>query len=149
MEIIDTLRFLLGTWTLERSIADHRSGIRGIFEGSATLVEVPNGRSCNLSGGARYDETGHLQFGAHTGPASRSLEYALLNRTTVLLYFTDGRPFADLDLRSGAWRSIHHCGQDRYELTTFVRSHSEVQERWRVQGPAKDYRASATLRRVD
>ena len=137
MEITETLKFLIGAWALERSIADHRSGIRGIFEGSATLVEVPNGRSCNPSGRARYDETGELHFGAHTGPASRSLEYTSLNRKAVLLYFTDGRPFTDLDLRSGTWRSIHHCGQDRYEVMTFVCSHSEVEEVWRVQGPPR------------
>jgi hypothetical protein len=147
MEIIDTFKFLLGTWALERSIVDLRSGIRGIFEGSATLVEAPNGR-CNLSSRARYDETGDLHFGAHTGPASRSLEYTPLNRKAVQLYFTDGRPFTDLDLRSGAWRSTHQCGQDRYEVSTFVRSHSEVLEHWRVQGPEKHYQATATLRRV-
>src|SRR5580700_8419437 len=113
MEMTDTLGFLLGTWVLERSIDDHWTGIRGVFEGSATFVEVADGRSSNLSGGARYAETGELRFGAHTGLASRSLEYARLKGATVQLYFTDGRPFTDLDLGSGAWRSTHQCGQDR------------------------------------
>ena len=100
MKIVDTLRFLLGTWTLERSMADHRSGTRGIFEGSATLVEALRGRSCALGRRARYDETGELHFGTHTGPASRSLEYARLDSTTVMLYFTDGRPFMAPDSRT-------------------------------------------------
>jgi hypothetical protein len=67
---------------------------------------------------------------------------------TVMVYFTDGRPFVDLDLRTGAWQSNHLCGDDRYEIATFVRSRNIVQERWGVQGPTTDYDAVTTLLRV-
>lgn len=149
VEILDTLAFLMGTWNLDRSIEDHRSGIGGSFAGKAALVKVePNQRSV-LGERARYDEEGELRFGTHVGPASRRLGYRQLNSGAAMLHFADGRPFADLDLRSGAWRSVHSCGDDRYEITTIVRSCRVVQENWRVRGPSKAYEAATTLVRVD
>lgn len=66
----------------------------------------------------------------------------------MLLHFSDGRPYVELDLRSGAWQAVHDCGADRYEIETVVRSASTIEERWRVRGPAKDYTALTTLTRV-
>jgi hypothetical protein len=149
MEVVDTLSFLLGTWTLERSITDHRAGTHGRFEGNATFAGEPSGNNAADGGRAHYDEVGTLRFGIHTGPASRSLEYVRLESAIVMLCFADGNPFVDLDLRSGSWRSVHHCRKDRYEIVTTVQSPSEVEERWRVKGPTKDYGAVAILRRVD
>jgi hypothetical protein len=57
--------------------------------------------------------------------------------------------YVDLDLRSGTWRSLHPCAEDHYEIVTVVRSPDEVEERWRVRGPAKDYEAVTMLRRLD
>ncbi len=90
-----------------------------------------------------------MQFGTHIGRARRNLEYVRRDDATVMLYFTDARPFLDLDLTPGVWQSTHLCGDDRYEISTFVRSRNVVQERWRVTGPATDYDAVTTLRRVD
>jgi hypothetical protein len=147
MQISDTLDFLLGTWDLERSIEDHRSGIRGVFSGSAALVAAGQSWS-SVAGRARYDESGELSFGTHVGPASRYLEHARRDTGSVMLYFADGRPFVDLDLRRGQWRSIHDCGDDRYEIVTMARSHDVVQEYWRVRGPGKSYSAVTTLLRA-
>ncbi len=147
MEIVDTLGLLLGTWTLQRSIEDHRLGIRGWFEGRAMLVDGTPSENSDLGVRARYDEVGEIHFAAHTGRASRSLEYARLDNTAVMLYFADGRPFVDLDLRSGAWRSSHHCGDDHYAIATVVRSHNVVQEHWRASGPTMSYDAVTTLTR--
>lgn len=149
MQVIDTFAFLLGTWDLDRSIEDRRSGIRGSFSGKATLAEAEPNQGSVLGGRARYDERGELHFGTHRGPASRLLEYTRLNGAAVMLYFANGRPFVDLDLRRGAWRSIHYCGDDRYEIATIVRSCGVVQENWRVRGPGKDYGASTTLMRIN
>jgi hypothetical protein len=148
MEIVDTLGFLLGTWRVSRSIEDHQSRIRGSFEGTAALTEPPSGCNFSLGARARYDEEGELHFGTHMGQAYRSLEYMRLDDVTVMLYFTDGRPFVDLDLSTGAWQSNHLCGDDRYEIATLVRSRNIVQERWRVQGPTTNYDAVTTLMRV-
>jgi hypothetical protein len=151
MEVVDTFSFLLGKWTLERFLRDHRSGNDGRFEGSATaaIVQAPAGVSAAAGARARYDETGTLRFGRHVGPASRSLELVRLEGAVVMLYFTDGKPFVDLDLRNGTWRSSHPCGEDHYEIVTVVRSQDELEEHWRVRGPTEDYDAVATLRRLD
>jgi hypothetical protein len=145
MQIVDTFDFLLGEWALERSLTDHRSRTAGRFEGRVTIAEGLSGHG----GRARYDEVGTLRFGGHEGPASRCLELVRLENTVVMLHFTDGKPFVDLDLRSGMWRGDHPCGEDHYEILTVVRSPDEVEERWRVRGPTEDYDAVATLRRLD
>jgi Family of unknown function (DUF6314) len=143
MRTVDTFRFLLGHWTLERILTDHRSGTDGQFEGNVTIAGTPTGPR------AHYDEEGTLRFGNYEGAAARSLELIRLDSSAVMLHFTDGKPFVDLDLRSGTWRSTHPCGEDHYELFTTVRAADEVEERWRVRGPTTDYDAVATLRRLD
>jgi hypothetical protein len=149
VEILDTLAFLLGSWNLERSIEDHRSGACGSFSGTAALVWAQARLGLASTRRARYDETGELRFGAHTGPASRHLEYARHDGAAVMIYFADGRPFTDLDLRGGAWRAVHPCGEDRYEITTILRSDRVVEEEWRVRGPSTSYDAITTLTRLD
>jgi len=149
MVINDTLGFLVGRWNLTRSLEDHRSGIAGSFEGNAVLAEAPPDPGLSAGARAHYQETGELRFGCHRGPAQRSLEYTRQDNGIVMLHFTDGHYYADLDLSSGVWRATHLCGDDHYEITTFVRSRDVVQEHWRVRGPAKDYDAMATLLRTD
>ncbi len=148
MVIGDTLSFLIGTWTVTRSIQHRRSGLSGSFTGTATLAWVAGEGMPDALARARYREDGELRYGSYAGPASRGLEYARLGDAAVMLYFPDGRPFTDLDLRSGSWRGSHLCGADRYEICTVARSRDVVQERWRVRGPTKDYDAVTTLQRA-
>jgi len=147
VENFGTLDFLLGTWAVDRSIEDHRSGALGSFRGTAVLAAEPEvGRPGDRR--ARYDEAGELSFGTHAGPASRHLRYAAgPDAAVVRVSFADGRPFVDLDLSGGSWRAVHQCGADRYELTTIVRSRHIVEEHWRVRGPGKSYDAVTTLTR--
>jgi hypothetical protein len=147
MVVIDTLEFLAGTWTVDRSIEDHRSGVSGSFRGSAVLAGIPGDDEAATISRASYYESGELRYGAHAGTAWRRLEYVRCGGA-VLLYFTDGRPYTDLDLRSGSWRAEHQCVADHYEVRTMVRSPDELLELWRVRGPDKDYDASTTLRRA-
>lgn len=149
VKIVDTLSFLLGQWTVERFLTDHRSGTDGRFEGSVSIAGTPSGQNAGLGPRARYEEVGTMRFGRYVGPASRSLELVRLASTVVMLYFPDGKPFVDLDLRSGKWRSSHPCGEDDHEILTVVRSPREIEEQWRVHGPTEDYDAIATLRRLD
>lgn len=147
MEVIDTLGFLLGRWKVSRSIEDHLHGIRGFFEGTVLLTESASAGGAHPHTRARYEEAGELYFGSHIGHAHRSLDYHRLGEVAVMLHFPDGRPFVDLDLRSGAWQSEHRCRDDRYQIATLVRSLNLVQERWRVQGPTKRYDAVTALTR--
>jgi hypothetical protein len=64
------------------------------------------------------------------------------------LYFTDERPFLDLDLRTGYWFGSYLCSDDHYQIETFVPSHDVVQEHWRARAPAKDYDAVTTMPRT-
>lgn len=148
MEIRSTLDFLVGTWKVDREIEDHRSRTPGSFRGTATVVAVEPGQHRSGERRAHYDEAGQLYFGTHSAPAARRLEYVTGDGDLVQVRFADGRPFIDLDLRSGKWQAIHQCGADRYELTTIVRSPGVVEEHWHVQGPAKDYDAVTTLTRA-
>jgi Family of unknown function (DUF6314) len=145
MVVTDTLDFLVGTWKVERSIEDHSSGLSGHFQGTAVLAGVPQDAAAVTR--ASYQETGELRFGDHAGPARRGLDYVRADGA-VMLYFADGRPYVDLDLRSGTWRAEHPCVADLYEVTTIVRSPDELRELWRVRGPDKNYDATTTLRRV-
>jgi Family of unknown function (DUF6314) len=145
---VDTLAFLVGGWRVTRSIVDHRNGTRGTFAGTVRIGQPLTTRRDGDERRARYDESGELHFGDYSGFARRCLDYAPRRDTTVMIYFADGRPFVDLDLRSGEWRSIHHCGEDLHEITSLVVSGDVMQEHWRVQGPMTNYEASTTLMRT-
>jgi Family of unknown function (DUF6314) len=164
MRVSDTLAFAAGHWRIERVLADHRSGTPGRFTGSATLSEPVPGEpgpgepgpgeaddpGPTLSGPALcYLETGELRFGTHTGPATRTLRYQGRPDGTVDVRFADGHLFYRLDLRSGRCVAVHQCHADRYEITYLVLSENAMEERWQVQGPGKDYQATATLIRWD
>jgi hypothetical protein len=138
--IEDTLAFLLGEWKLARTLDDHRSGALGTFSGVAMVS--------GDGAAAGYVEEGEIHWGAHAGPAFRRLELERTAAGSVLMRFSDGRPYVELDLRSGSWRAVHDCGADRYEIETVVRDGGMLEERWRVVGPAKDYSAVTTLTRA-
>jgi hypothetical protein len=144
MRVTNTLAFAAGHWRIERVLEDHRSGTGGRFAGRAALTGP------DLPGGPlQYLETGELRFGTHTGPATRALRYQGLPDGTVDVGFADGHHFYRLDLRGGLCTAVHQCGADRYEITYLVLGDDQMEERWRVRGPDKDYRATATLTRWD
>ena len=144
MEIADTFELLVGRWTVRRTISDHRTGVRGSFDGTAELAR--SGRD-GAPDAARYREVGVLRYGAYEGTAGRQLGYRRREDGSVLVTFPDGRTFVDCDPRGGSWHAEHRCGEDRYELAFAVRSPDVLDERWRVRGPAKDYDAWTTLSR--
>jgi Family of unknown function (DUF6314) len=139
MTIDDTLAYLTGTWALHRTIADHRSGRRGAFEGEGRVrAERRRGR---------YEEHGRLRFGLYAGSAQRALNLVGSPGGAVAVQFVDGRPFFELNLVTGACAATHHCRLDRYELRYEVASPDVLVERWRVTGPDNDYEAETTWRR--
>ena len=141
MEVSDVLAFLAGRWSVERSIEDSRSGQAAAFAGQAGFIPEQEGRLV-------LEEEGGLSYAGHSGPARRRLVYEGVENGMAMVYFAGGRFFVDLDLRGGAWRAVHDCGADRYEIVTAVRSSREVEELWRVRGPSKRYDALTLLRRL-
>jgi hypothetical protein len=149
MQIADPLRFLLGTWSITRSIDDHRSGMSGLFEGSAVFTEIEIDEDSGLVTRASYEESGDLQFASHKGEAHRRLEYrAPIDGNSIDVVFSDGSPFIHLDLGGEVWRAVHLCGDDYQEIAITVPTGNEVRELWRVRGPETDYEASAVLTRL-
>jgi Family of unknown function (DUF6314) len=145
MESVDALDFLLGNWSISRSLHDHQSDISGSFVGSAVFTELETSGFVRRAG---YEESGKLQFGTHTGDARRRLVFVGQGGTGVEVVFADGSPFVDLDLRTGTWQGIHPCRDDSHEIVFAVASRNEIREFWRVRGPQNDYEASAILKRL-
>jgi hypothetical protein len=144
--VFDTLEFLIGSWRVTRSLRDHRLAVEGSFEGSASISDTQP--DCQRDEVAHYDETGEFRFSRHRGPARRTLIVRRADESRVMLFFADMRPFVDLDLSSGAWRGMHRCGNDLYEIATTMRSSDVFEEQWRVRGATKSYDAITTYRRV-
>lgn len=145
---LDTLTYLIGSWQIDRTIDDRRAGVTGSFRGMALVAGGPGAGRPAAGDQARYTETGTLRYGTHTGPAQRSLDVTRLAGGAVLLSFLDGRPYIELDLSTGVCERRHPCGEDTYDSVMVVRSPDELEERWLVRGPAKDYTAVTVLRRV-
>lgn len=140
MQIPDTLAFLAGNWRLHRSLTDHRSGVSGVFTGTASFAPVPGEQ-----GRLRYREQGELRFGQHTGPAWRELLWLAAPAGTADVRFADGRPFYQADFRTGRWQATHDCGSDVYQVTYHVLDAGQLTERWRARGPGKHYVSVTTL----
>ncbi|MFM9595514.1 DUF6314 family protein [Streptomyces scabiei] len=72
-------------------------------------------------------------------PAERTLRFLPGTAPgTADVRFGDGRPFHDLDLTTGRWRTDHPCAADLYRGTFEVHDENRWRTLWRVGGPAKD-----------
>ncbi len=146
-----TLGFLAGEWDVVREIADHRTGAAGSFRGRASFRPGPDsGAAADELDGHVLDftEHGELKFGAHRGPASRSLRYYGRIDGSADVRFTDDREFYRLDLRCGSCRAVHPCRSDRYAVTVTWLSPDSFTEVWQVTGPAKDYDLTSVYTRT-
>jgi hypothetical protein len=137
--IANTLRFLLGDWSIERVIEDHHAASTLRFSGEAVVEPT--------AAGARYLERGRVSSAAHSGPARRCLEFSERADASVRVDFQDGSPFLDLDLSDGRSSATHPCRADTYEMAFEVLGPNTLLERWRVTGPAKDYTAETVWHR--
>lgn len=144
-DVDDTLAFLIGTWSLERTLDDRRTGRLGSFTGTAVVAPVDRDGGSALEQ-ARYEETGTLRLGTYEGPARRELVLARAGGGVQVL-FSDGRPFFHLELRAGRCRAEHPCRADLYEIGFELGGPDLIRERWRVRGPSKAYEALTTWRR--
>jgi hypothetical protein len=147
-----TLGYLAGDWDVVREIADHRTGGAGSFRGRAcfrpgedTAAAEPAGLDGHM---LEFTERGELKFGAHRGPASRSLRYYGRSDGSADVRFADDREFYRLDLRSGSCRAVHPCRADRYAVTVTWLSDDSFTEVWQVMGPAKDYDITSVYTRA-
>lgn len=171
----DVHEYLRGLWRVERTILDRGTGECGTFRGTAVFA-VHGGQAGHRAELGEHDaETGTAtatgERGAETDPSAcpDPLEHAESGEITwngatrpagrvVYLYptgdgaarvtFTDGRPFHDLDLRSGRWNAHHPCGADAYTGSFEVLGPDGWEVTWTVHGPAKDLSLTSFYSRV-
>ncbi|MFD5394909.1 DUF6314 family protein [Streptomyces sp. NPDC127097] len=138
----DVAAYLSGRWSIERTVADLRNGPEGRYRGTAEFRPDATG------GTLLHHEEGRLAWGGTVQPASRTLRLRPRPDGTAGVEFADGRPFHDLDLRTGRWTAVHPCAADRYEGTFTVVGPDEWHLEWRVGGPAKDQLLRSVYRRL-
>ncbi|WP_438484672.1 DUF6314 family protein [Streptomyces sp. S186] len=137
----DAAAYLAGRWRIERAVHDLRAGRVGSFRGTADFrPDGPDGTLC-------HTEEGELTWDGVVHPATRTLRLRPCPDGTAEVTFADGRPFHDLDLRTGRWTAVHPCAADRYEGTFTAVAADRWHLEWRVTGPAKDQLLRSVYRR--
>lgn len=127
----DALEYLAGRWGVTRSVRDLATGEEGRFSGATDFAPLGGG-------GLLHRESGTFDWQGVARPAERTLRFLPGPGGTADVRFADGRPFHDLDLRSGRHLADHPCAADLYRGEFTVRDASHWRAVWRVRGPAKD-----------
>ncbi|MBD8057972.1 hypothetical protein IC607_03205 [Cellulomonas sp. JH27-2] len=129
----------VGTWSMQRDVADALAGAEGVVDGVARTESLPDG-------GLAWVEEGTLTMGERSMPARRRL-ILRAGDDAVDVEFADGRPFFRLDPVDDTWSATHGCGADTYTVTGRFVGPDCFEETWHAVGPAKDYRLTTTYRR--
>ena len=146
--LLDLRAYLLGSWSVERTLWDRSSGARGTFAGVVRFSPKHD------DGGLDFHEEGTMRWpspagGTFTGPASR--DYVLHpadSPDAIDMTFPDGRPFHRMSFREAASQDQHWCDPDTYRVTYTRRGPDEFSYSWDVQGPRKNLLLESVLRRL-
>jgi hypothetical protein len=137
------LTYLAGSWRVERSVRDLASGDTGRFCGATVFSPLEGG-------GLLHHESGTFVWQGVPRPAERMLRFLPGSSPgTADVRFSDGRPFHDLDLRTGHHIADHPCAADLYRGEFTVRDEDHWRTVWRVRGPAKDLVLTTDYTRED
>ncbi|MEU6767985.1 DUF6314 family protein [Streptomyces sp. NPDC046853] len=130
----DVLAYLAGEWAVDRTAQDLAGNAEGRFTGTTTFAWLDDG-----TGGLLHHESGTFVWRGAARPAERTLRFLPGEGAGVArVTFADGRPFHDLDLRTGRHTADHPCALDLYRGEFEVYDEGRWRMRWRVAGPAKD-----------
>lgn len=140
--------YLLGSWSVERTLLDRASGTRGSFTGVVRFSALDD------DGGLSFHEEGTVRLTAvdgnpFTGPATR--DYLLHPAETpdaMDMAFPDGRPFHRMSFSPAASQDRHWCDPDTYRVTYALHGPDEFGYVWDVQGPTKDQLLESVLHRL-
>lgn len=147
----DLRAYLLGSWTVERTLLDRSTGTRGAFTGVARFTTMDDG-------GLRFREAGTVAWASvpggpagtpFSGPASR--EYLLRptgSPDTMDMFFPDGRPFHRMGFGPESCHDRHWCDPDSYRVSYTATSPDGFSYQWDVTGPAKDQLITSVLCRT-
>lgn len=141
--VADTLLYLAGSWRVERTMRDLASTDEGMFTGTTTFSPLHGD-------GLLHHESGTFVWQGVARPAERTLRFLPGTAPgTADVCFGDGRPFHDLDLRSGRWVTGHPCAADLYRGEFTILDADRWRTVWRVAGPAKDLVLTTGYARAD
>ena len=121
-----------GQWTVSRRIVDRRAGQSARFEGTARLT--PDGDAL------LYHEAGTLYLGPAASFHAERRYVWRFEDGEVVMRFWDGRPFHSFRPDGRTAGTDHPCGSDLYRVEYDFTTWPAWEARWRVTGPAKDYR---------
>lgn len=131
----DVVAYLVGEWQVERSVRDLADGSEGRFTGTTRFTPLSGADD----GGLLHHESGTFLWRGAARPAERTLRFLPGEVPgTASVEFADGRPFHDLDLRTGRHTADHPCVADLYRGDFEVYGEDQWRTSWRVGGPAKD-----------
>ncbi|MEU6006480.1 DUF6314 family protein [Streptomyces sp. NPDC047453] len=143
LPVPDVLAYLAGNWRVRRSVRDLAGGGTGKFTGTTAFGALDGG-------GLLHRECGTFVWQGVARPAERTLRFLPGSVPgTADVRFADGRPFHDLDLRSGRHLAGHPCAADLYRGEFTVRDAGHWRTVWRVAGPAKDLLLTTDYTRED
>jgi hypothetical protein len=128
---------LLGTWVLDRSVDDRRTGERHTVSGSTTLEALGPDRVAWAEAGTMTTADGR------SFPVQRRLDVVRRSDAWWVL-FADGREFHPW---SPGDVVVHDCAPDVYRGEVRV-DDDGWDVVWEATGPAKDYRMVSRLTRV-
>ncbi|MGW6062948.1 DUF6314 family protein [Streptomyces sp. NPDC055189] len=132
----DVLAYLAGEWTVDRTAQDLAGNAEGHFTGTTVFTRLDDD---DTGGGLLHHESGTFVWRGTARPAERTLRFLPGEEPGIAqVTFADGRPFHDLDLRTGRHTADHPCALDLYRGEFEVHDEERWRMRWRVAGPAKD-----------
>lgn len=146
--LLDLRAYLLGGWSVERTLWDRSSGARGTFTGVARFSPADD------DGGLDFHEEGTMRWpspdgGTFTGPASRDYVLQATDSPDAMdMTFPDGRPFHRMSFQETARQDQHWCDPDTYRVTYTRRGPDEFGYAWDVRGPGKNLFLESVLRRL-
>ncbi|MHA1598648.1 MAG: DUF6314 family protein [Alphaproteobacteria bacterium] len=128
---VDDIRsFMIGTWSLTRTINDLRQNMPGAMQGGATIATGDDDY--------HYREQGELCFGDYRETVHRTYRYSFPGPGIAEVCFDDGRPFYRLDLGNGFCKVQHVCGDDIYRGAFRVDGPDAWRSNWFISGPNKE-----------
>ena len=152
------LSYLLGSWTLTKTLTYSRGGRSGSFRGEATFAPLAGSLQV-----LAYEETGiaTLEPSMETFEARHALLYDCSDNDRVDVFFdeatkrdpaavmTGKRFFHSIDLSRPERPFEHPCGPDMYYGRLLCTSSDLFVLDWRVEGPRKLGRIVSRFRRVE
>ena len=151
--------YLLGSWTLSKTLTYTRGGVSGSFLGQASFSPLAGAPHV-----LTYEESGVATLGpsAEQFQARHALLYDCGDEDVVRVSFDEAshrqsacevlsgsRFFHSIDLREPDAPFAHPCGPDMYYGRLLCSNQDEFVLDWRVEGPRKLGRIISRFRRRD